>query len=177
MGTVEMKYLPLNLFLILSLTSLTRQVSPTEKLSPIPSEVPTVTFCELVNNQASYNQKIVRLKVRYRAGFEIAAFENDLKCSPSPRPLIDVDFDGAYRSCTDKKVQKDLSRLMEVRRNKVMEVRRAELTVVGQFNGAKEVVRIGDYVSTPGYGHLGGHPYQFVIKCVERVQKVTKEGA
>jgi len=65
--------------------------------------VPTVDYCELLREPAAYDKKVVRVKVLYVAGFEVAAFEHP-SCDEERSTW--VEFDRSESSCTDKKVRK-----------------------------------------------------------------------
>ena len=67
------------------------------------AEVPTVDYCELLSNPSTYYQTVMRLKVLYVRGFEVAAFE-DPKCDEARS--VWVEFDQSEVSCTDTEVQK-----------------------------------------------------------------------
>jgi hypothetical protein len=140
-------------------------------------EIPTVSYCDLLRDPAKYDKMTVRLTALYTRGFEISALD-DPKCNSQKSTW--VEFDPASRQCTKAIIQKEYGRVFYPPRKKekgVIEMpgpERAELTVVGQFNGPKPGIPIGlegKRVLT-GYGHLAGFDYQFIIKCIEHVKRV-----
>ena len=140
-------------------------------------EISTVSYCDLLQSPEKYDKKTVRVKVLYIRGFEVSALE-DPECKTDKSTW--VEFDSASRQCTKVEMQKEFDRVFYTPRKKkkgVIEIpgsERAELTVVGQFNGPKPGIPIGPEGKRvlTGYGHLNGFNYQFVIRCIEEVKPV-----
>jgi hypothetical protein len=148
---------------------------PTSTPTVSGAEIPTVTYCDLLRKPSFYDKKVVRVRVLYVTGFEVSAFE-DPKCDENRSTW--VEFGRDYRTCTTKSVDANLESIINPPRKDipgVLEIpgaTRAELVVVGEFNGPKPGIRIGPEgrrVLT-GHGHLGSYPYRFVVKCVEEAK-------
>jgi len=140
-------------------------------------QIPTVSYCDLLSNPEKYDKKTVRVKALYIRGFEVSTLD-DPECKPNKS--IWVEFDSASRQCTKAKTQKEYDRVFYPPRKKKKGVierpgpERAELTIVGQFNGPKPGIAIGTEGKRilTGYGHMNGFDYQFVIYCIEEVKPV-----
>ena len=158
-----------------SFLTLSYQAKPGKVLNA--TEVPTVDYCELLSNPSPYYQTVMRLKVLYVRGFELAAFE-DPQCDEERS--VWVEFDQSEASCTDKKVQKEMKKIFSPPSQKkrgVMEIggsTRAELLVVGRFEGPKPGIPIGTEGRKilTGHGHMSQYKYKFVVQCVEQVKPV-----
>jgi hypothetical protein len=144
------------------------------------SEVPTVDYCELLRDPATYDKKVIRVKVLYVAGFEVAAFEHP-QCDEERSTW--VEFDQSESSCTDKKMRKAFNALFNPPRKRkkgVYEIpgpARAEMIVVGRFEGPRPCIPIGPEgrrVLT-GHGHLNAYKYKFVVQCVKQVKAAPWE--
>jgi hypothetical protein len=166
-----------NLIATLILLMLLLSMEPAHSFQKTKEEVPTVSYCDLIHNPEKYDKKTIRLKALYIRGFEVSALE-DPECKSDKS--IWVEFDSASRQCTKAEIQKAYDKVFYPPRKKkkgMIEMpgpERAELRVVGQFNGPKPGIPIGSEGKRilTGYGHLNGFNYQFIIHCIEGVKPV-----
>lgn len=134
----------------------------------IPENIPTIPYCDLVNNSVSYDQKIVRVRAKYSVGFEMSVF-SDKKCSDK---YSWVEFDSQADTNTQKEILEKANKLADAstknpRKNKVV-----ELTVIAKFNGKRTQI-IEKVEVKQGYGHLSGYEFQFDILKVEDANVVN----
>jgi len=147
---------------------------------PARADVPTVDYCELLREPASYDKKVIRVKALYVAGFEVSAFEH---ASCDKERSTWVEFDESESSCTDKKVSLAFNAIFHPPRKKqkgVYEIpgpSRAELVAVGRFEGPKPGIRVGTEGQRifTGHGHMSAYKYRFVVQCLEQVKAVPWE--
>jgi len=147
----------------------------------VPLEVPTVDYCQLLTEPASYDKKVIRVKALYVAGFEVSAFEHP-SCDKD-RSSTWVEFDESENSCTDKKVRNAFDAIFHPPRKSKKGVyqipgpSRAEVVVVGRFEGPKPGIRIGSEGRRilTGYGHMNAYKYRFVVQCMEQVKAAPWE--
>jgi hypothetical protein len=148
----------------------------TSTTSPAQVEVPTVDYCQLLREPSSYDKKVIRLKALYVAGFEVSAFEHP-SCDKD-RSSTWVEFDQTGSSCTDQKVRKAFDAIFHPPRKSkkgVFEIpgpARAEIVVVGRFEGPKPGIPVGPEGRRilTGHGHMNAYKYKFVVQCVEQVK-------
>lgn len=144
------------------------------------AEVPTVGYCELLREPASYDKKVIRVKALYVAGFEVTAFEHP---SWDKDRSTWVEFDQSESSCTDKRVRKAFNAIFNPPRKRkkgVYEIpgpARAEMIVVGRFEGPRPGITVGTEGRRilTGHGHLNAYKYKFVVQCVEQVKAAPWE--
>lgn len=140
-----------------------------------PTDIPTIDYCELLRNPDSYDKKIIRLRALYVRGFEVAAFEHP-QCDEARS--VWVEFDQSEPSCTDKKIGKAMQAIFNPPRKRkrgVIEIpgpERAELLVVGRFDGPRPGIPVGTEGRRifTGHGHMNEYNYKFVVQCVEQVK-------
>lgn len=107
------------------------------------SEIPTVTYCDLVRDKDNYKDKTVRLRAVYRFGFEwseVYCFE----CQEGGGTWLDFEnelCDGSKKIKGDHKTVK--------------------------------VQVIGKFISGGGYGHMGAYRNKFVVGCVEKAKTIS----
>lgn len=110
------------------------------------SVVPTVAYCDLIRNPKLYCDKLIRIRVLYRYGYEWSQFY-------CPECLSEgetwVDFEKSFKSCTRSEVSRRIG-------DNGFKGRTVELLVVGKFYG-----------SDVGYGHMNAYRFKFVVSCVE----------
>jgi hypothetical protein len=144
------------------------------------ADVPTVDYCELLREPASYDKKVIRVKALYVAGLEVAAFEH---ASCDKERSTWVEFDKSESSCTEKKVSKAFDAIFHPPRKKqkgVYEIPgpfRAELVAVCRFEGPKPGIRVGSEGQRilTGHGHMSAYKYKFVVQCLEEVKAAPWE--
>lgn len=164
-----------SLIILLLLTSSFLGVAQEKPDQTLQREIPTVTYCELLSSPDTYDRKVVRIKALYVFGFEASALE-DPQCHSEKSTW--VEFDETFRRSSKKDVLRKFDEIFYPPRKKTKGVierpgpYRAELVVLGQFNGPKPGIPIGPERKRVlrGYGHLGGYDYQFTITCIEQVK-------
>ena len=107
--------------------------------------VPTVAFCDLVNNPELYDGKVVRVRAFYRVGFEWS----QMYCAECVDGETSTWVEFEDEMCRGSKEPKD--------------DRTSSVVFVGKFYG-----------SGRGYGHLNAYRFRFVVSCVEKSKTVLK---
>lgn len=136
------------------------------------SSATTVDFCDLVHRAAEYDQKLIRVRTFYIAGFEASLFRK-LDCNDKD---VWVEFDPSVRNNTKGKVLKTFNRLTDTARVRTPDggvdwpTRMVEVLAVGRFAGARRTYKIGNRTRTQGYGHLNGFDFQFTVLSIEEVK-------
>ncbi len=108
------------------------------------SDLPTVSFCDLVREPAKYEGKTVRVKGIYRTSFEVSELTGPECLGPRRRAWLSI----AANQCPDSK------------------------NIGGEefYGKLADIVAIGTFHSAGGrFGHLGGYPFEFNVACVESV--------
>jgi hypothetical protein len=114
-----------------------------------PSDAVTVRYCDLIQNPAAYDRKIVRTTAIYRFGFEWSELYC-LNCYDGNHRTW-VDFEGELCQRSKKiKPHGNIGRTVAVQ-------------VVGTFYGSGG--RYGD----------GGYHYKFVVRCVEAAKTIAND--
>lgn len=127
-------------------------------LSTLVQQAPTVAFCQLVNNPAQFNGKLVRTQAIFYADAENEVLY-DLMCEDE-RSLTWVSYDASY-VYSDKNVKKRFEDLLCL--TSPCPSGKVNTVVVGRFEGPSE----------KGYGHLNGYRYQFVIMRMEQAEPIV----
>ena len=128
------------------------------------TKVPTVSFCDLVQNASSYNERVVRVQGVYSSGFE-ASYLRDSECE---KELTWVEFDELYKTCTSKEVDDALDNLMRLSNpESLTERKRARVVFLGYFEVSPTYRLVNDY-PRDGFDHLGEYKNQFTVKCLEQ---------
>jgi len=109
------------------------------------SDIPTVTYCDLVRDKESYKDKTVRLRTIYRFGFEWSDIYC-LECLESEGILLEF----ASEMCDGSKKIKGLSKTVKI-----------------QF--------VGKFLTGGGFGRFHDYPNKFVVSCVEKVKTIAKD--
>jgi len=125
------------------------------------SDIPTVSFCELINSQDKYKNKIVRVRATYITSFEWTALY-DLKCADKNkkpedkyiRPTLDCEVEKTCKALQMKLI----NGLHHSSGNRVELLMTGQLTVKTQSGGA---TFIGDY------------PLIFIIKSIEETLSIS----
>ena len=126
--------------------------------------VPTVIYCDLVQNASRYNERVVRVQGVYSSGFEASY----LRGSECEKELTWVEFDELYKTCTSKEVDEALDNLMRLSNpESLMERKRASVVFLGYFEVSPTYRLVNDY-PRDGFGHRGGYKNQFTVKCIEQ---------
>lgn len=125
-------------------------------------KVPTVMYCDLVQNASRYNERVVRVQGLYSSGFEASY----LRGSECKNELTWVEFDELYKTCTSKEVNEALDNLMRLNPESLTERKRASVVFLGYFEVSPTYRLLNDY-PRDGFGHLGRYKNQFTVKCLE----------
>ena len=142
-----------------------------------PEDIPTVAYCDLVREPASYDQKIVRVKVTYVVGFE-ASIMYDLTCS---RKDTWVRFESVSETATNRSVLQKFRRLSDATPERTRDgginypTRRVEVVWLGRFEGVKPAQKIGEQTFSLGFGHQNYYDYQFNVQRIEKVNPISKD--
>jgi hypothetical protein len=136
----------------------------------------TVDFCDLVHRAAVYDQKLIRVRALYIAGFEGSQFRK-LDCDDKD---VWVEFDPSLERNSKRKVFKTFSRLTDT--SPVVTpgggldhpTRTVEVVAVGRFDGARQSYKVGNMTRTQGYGHLNGFDFRFTVLLIEEVKALPK---
>ena len=139
-------------------TSTPVNTPPAPDLSKI--DIPTVGFCDLVDNPQKYDSQIVRTQAIIYYGFEASALYLPACNKLDTWASYDPSYDGKAKE--SKKLYKILTK------GKDNDYRIAEIIIVGRFTGKKQVAfKLKDKTIYMGYGHMNMFPYQFTIMRVE----------
>src|SRR5262249_52876486 len=108
------------------------------------SDIPTMSYCDLVRNSREFDGKIIRVRGAYRVGFEWA----ELYCSNCSERAEKTWIEFSEEECPkSKKIKGD---------------RIVNVTFVGKFQTGQL------------YGHENGYKHQLVVTCVEAAETVIK---
>ena len=121
-----------------------------------PSEnVPTVTFCDLARQPASYANKRVRLRAIYRVGFEWQEIYS-LHCLEAPSTWLEFS-DSIDEGRSRKESEK--------------------MNLGSRFSISVGVVLEGRLTGYGGgYGHLNGYGLAFTAECIESAKRLDTHG-
>ncbi|MBD0373000.1 MAG: hypothetical protein ICV60_19310 [Pyrinomonadaceae bacterium] len=127
------------------------------------SDIPTITFCDLIQNPDLYDGKEVRFRVKYLANSEVGAF-GDPNCS-SKENRTWAEFDGAsIKANSEPEIyQKVVERILCGKCAADDHWRETEMLVTGIFNG-----------SDIGHGRLGEYRFVITIKKIEEIRETEK---
>lgn len=139
------------ILLVLAFIVFGQQSTILSQTSP-QSEIPTVTFCDLVRDKEQYKDKTVRLRTVYRFGFEWSDIYC-LECLGIEKSLTWLEF--ADEMCDGSK---------KIKGN-------------GDAGKTVKVQVVGKFLTDGGFGHLGGYPNKFVVSCVEKVKTIAKDSS
>jgi hypothetical protein len=110
------------------------------------TDLPIVSYCDLVRNATAYDGKIVHVRGTYQSWFE----HSDLYCSNCPERVDRTWVDFSDEQCPKSK--------------KV----RGDRTI--------NVIFIGAFQTAGHYGHENGYHHKLVVTCVESAQTIIKTG-
>ena len=154
-----MKLYPLIIVLLLSGLPILAQ----NNKSPESLNIPTITFCDLIQNPDLYDGKEVRFRAKYLANFEVAAF-GDPNCTTKENRTW-AEFDGTSIKASSKPeiYQKVEEQILCGRCGGDNYWRETEMLVTGIFHG-----------SDIGYGRLGEYRFMVTVKHVEEISETEK---
>jgi hypothetical protein len=139
-------------------------------------DAPTVAYCDVVHDPASFDGRIVRVRAVYFVGFEGSLFR-DKNCDSNPSW---VKFDPAFEKATNSKVRKRFRRMADASPVKTRDggishpVKSVEVLVVALFEGVKPTYKLGNRNLSTGFGHLNAFDYQFIVLSIEEAKAVTE---
>jgi len=123
----------------------------------VEDEVPTISFCKLLQNPEQFHQKVVRVTAIYENGFE-KSYLYDLNCKSQERggqPVVWVGRDKSFVRNGESE---------EAKQNRMISgFGRWSVTVVGRFIWARDPER---------FGHLGCCRYEFDFVRIEKSEKL-----
>lgn len=127
------------------------------------SDIPTITFCDLIQNPDLYHGKEVRFRATYLANFEVAAF-GDSNCTTKENRTW-AEFDGVSIKASSKSeiYQKVEEQILCGRCGVDKDWRETEMLVTGIFDG-----------SDTGHGRLGKYRFMVTVKNVEEISETKK---
>ncbi len=128
------------------------------------SEIPTVSFCELMTNPEKYTDKVIRTEASYIVWWESSYLYSDACIDAEHKAHNESDCDE-----NDKKCLKDFS----------AEWKKLEPYIRSKKNDNDGVSRVkaifvGRLVGPDTYGHLGSFKYEFRIQKVGKVTAIPK---
>ena len=148
-----MKYLLLFALLAPTSVSLAQQPdSSAEVNASVETNVPTVAFCDLLDNPERYNQKIVRTRAVFSRGGEDYAELYCPRCYSVERMVWPTFDDDSFDSSTKSSIRKKFD---------------------GSFDVTLSATVVGKFIASPG-GHLGLYRHQFLITRAEQAERVSK---
>lgn len=143
---------------------------------PTADEIPTIAYCDLVNNAVAYHQKIIRLKVAY-----FVAFEGSVITDPAcDRKDTWVRFDPTFDKNGKQSIRKKFDRLTDAGPQRTRDgglnfpSRQVNVVWIGRFESIKPTQTIGDKTFSFGFGHLNAFDFQFTAMEVESVEPSPK---
>jgi hypothetical protein len=127
------------------------------------SDIPTITFCDLIQNPELYHGKEIRFRAKYLANFEVAAF-GDANCTTKENRTW-AEFDGISIKATSKpEIYRKLEEQILCGRCGVdKDWRETEMLVTGIFDG-----------SDTGHGRLGKYRFMVTVKSIEEISVTEK---
>jgi hypothetical protein len=130
---------------------------------PASSDIPYITFCDLIQNPDLYHEKEVRFRAKYLANSEVGVF-GDPNCS-SKENRTWAEFDGISIEATSKPeiYQKVKDQILCGSCGADNHWRETEMLVTGIFNG-----------SDIGHGRLGAYRFVVTVKTVEAINETEK---
>jgi len=137
------------ILLITLVTAVPTLSSVTAFSQTTPSDIVTVSYCDLIQNPGAYDRKIIRTTAIYRFGFEWA----ELYCLNC--------YDGNHRTWVD--FEDELCRHSKKIKSHGSIGRTVAVQLVGTFYGSGG--RYGD----------GGYHYKFVVRCIEAVKTLAND--
>jgi hypothetical protein len=149
--------------------------------SPPNGDIPTVNFCDLIHNAASYDKRVIRVRALYVVGFE-AAYLYDPVCNGEAGSVNRtwVEYSDSFEKSSDPKVAKRFHSLLKSSSDNKYGLGRVEVVFVGKFDGVRQTaeLKIKDGKTlkfSVGYGHMNGYDYQITVDTIEEAKSVPKK--
>lgn len=126
-------------------------------------DVPTITFCDLIQNPDLYHGKEVRFRARYFANSEVGVF-GDANCTTKENGTW-AEFDGTSIKASSKSeiYQKVEEQILCGRCGADKDWRETEMLVTGIFDA-----------SDTGHGRLGKYRFMVMVRSVEEISDTEK---
>ena len=139
------------------------------------SDVPTVSYCELIDNAEKFDRSFVRVRLTYSVSFEQALFFDE---SCQNVRVSWAEFIEASEKNTNIYVWEKFGKLIKRRRSD--NPKKVELLIVGKFDGKRRISTLKlpsrTLTSSVGYGHEDSFDYQLTVLKIEEVKSVTESG-
>jgi hypothetical protein len=130
---------------------------------PASSEIPYITFCDLIQNPDLYDGREVRFRAKYLANSKVAAFGDPNCSSKENRTWAEFDGTSIKASSTPEIYQKVEEQILCGRCGGDKDWRETEMLVIGIFDG-----------SDIGHGRLGKYRFMVTVKNVEEISETEK---
>lgn len=130
------------------------------------SEIQTVSYCDLINNEDRYNWKTVRVEAIYVTFFEKSViYIPDCREGNAREYQTWVDFSD------------DLSDVKSQRRmiKRINKFQKKDNETYG--GGAARVIFVGKFQGSGYYGHQSGYRYRIEVDSIELVESVPKKAS
>jgi hypothetical protein len=136
------------------------------------SEIPTVTYCELIENAARYDKKIVRVRAIYFTAFE-RTYLYDETCKTDQPPTAPSKVPAQTWAQWDKTLITQSDSIEAKTNRQLYGFGRKDVTVVGRFESTNE--QEGKANAPNMFGHLNCCRYQFSIIRLEKIVIMQSE--
>ena len=132
----------------------------------VSSDIPTITFCDLIRSPDLYHEKDVRFRARYLANAKVAAF-GDPNCTIKENRTW-AEFDGISIKASAKPA------ILEKVEGQILcgscgaddHWRETEMLVTGTFDG-----------SDTGHGRMGKYRFKVTVRSVEEIGETEQTKA
>ncbi|HEY0461828.1 MAG TPA: hypothetical protein VGC97_22035 [Pyrinomonadaceae bacterium] len=137
------------------------------------ADVPTVSYCGLIENAEKYDQQFVRVTATYFSAFEGSLLFDD---SCENRGVSWAHFVSAYEKNTNSFL---LKRFRQLTKGSIQsKPREVLLSVVAKFDGKRKIstlkVKDRTFTFSVGFGHDDAFDYQLTVLKIEEVRKLKK---
>ena len=154
------------LLVLCAISSFSQKVKSSEATQTSNSEVSTVSYCDLINNDEKYNGKTIRVEVIYVTFFEKSViFNPECKEGNTREYQTWIDFSDGL---SDVKSQRHMIKRINKFQKKLNE---------RLGGGAARVVFVGKFQGSGYYGHQGGYRYRMEVDSIELVESVSEKAS
>jgi hypothetical protein len=150
-----MKLYSLIIVLLLSVVQANAQTNRSAK-----SDIPTVSFCELIQNPELYNGKEVRFRAQYLSEFEASAFGDSNCTTKGKQTWVEFDRESIKASTKPELYRKVEEQVFRCGDNYWCVT---EMLVTGVF-----------HADDKGYGHLFQYRFMVTVKNIEEIGRTEK---
>jgi hypothetical protein len=138
--------------------------APTQNNRPIEeSNIPTVTFCDLIHNPDIFDGREVRFRITYLSNSKVAAFVDQNCMEKDKRTWVEFDGIAIKASAPPKLYAKVEEQILCGKCGDDNNWRETEMLVTGIFNG-----------DDIGHGRLGKYRFLVTVKRVEEMGDTVK---